>query len=116
MQDAPVDDEVVARHDRQVAELGFERPLALGHVHDLITLRVAVEVRIVDGGDREVHSDVVVVHHQLAIERRTATCRKPRRPKMAVLEQPVRFAFVLYLLDPPHRLDRRRRMQVIEQR
>ncbi len=46
VQDAAMDDEVVALAERQIAEHRLERPLALRDVHHLVRLRVAVEVLV----------------------------------------------------------------------
>src|SRR5437899_2017024 len=46
MQDAAMDDEVVSLAKWEIAEHGLQRAGALGDVHDLVRLRVAVEVRV----------------------------------------------------------------------
>ena len=116
VQDAPVDDEVVALVERQVAEHRLQRAAALAHVHQLVGLRVAVEVGVVLVGLDVEHRHVVVEEERHAVERRAAALLHLRGAEVPVPERLVGVGLVLRLPQPARRLDRGRRMDVVEQR
>src|SRR6266550_8101652 len=58
MQNAAMDDEVVSLPKWEIAEHGLQRAGALGDVHDLVSLRVAIEVRVLLVGLDVQHRDV----------------------------------------------------------
>src|SRR3954468_2191696 len=116
MQNAAVDDEVVALAERQIAEDRFEGPASLGDVDDLVALRIPVEVRVLLVRLYVEHRDVAVEQQRQAIERWAAAALRLRRAEMPVPERVVLVGLVRELLHPLHGLHRRRRMHVIEQR
>ena len=106
VQNAAMDDQVVARRDRQVAELRLERALPFRDVHDFIALRVAVEVLVLLVGLRVQHRDVVVEQDRRAVERRASAAREPRGAKVAVPQRPVGIGLVLHVANSPRRTSR----------
>src|SRR3954451_11565286 len=116
MENAAVDDEVVALAERQIAEDGFERPASLGDIDDLVALRIAVEVLFLLIRLDIEHRHVTVEEQRQAIERRAATALRLGRAEMSVPERVVLIGLVRELLHPLHGFHGRRRMHVIEQR
>ncbi len=115
MQDAPVNDEVVAFPIRQVAEHRLQRSGTLADVHQLVGLCVPVEVRVVFVRLDVEHRDVLIEEERHAVERRAAALLHLRGPEVPVPQRLVGIRLVLQLPQPPRRLDRGRRMHVVEQ-
>ena len=70
--DAPVNDEVVTLAVGQVAEHRLERACALGHIDQLVGLRVPIKVGVVLVGLDVQHRDVLVEQERDAVERGAA--------------------------------------------
>ncbi len=116
MQDAAVDDEVISLAVGQLAELGLEGAAALAHIHHLIRLGIAVEMRIGLVGAREQHGDVAIEEERDAIEGRAAALRERRGAKMAMAQGPVGIGLPDQIAQPLDGEHRRGWMHVIQQR
>ena len=116
MQDVPVQDDVVARPNRKVAETRLEHALAFGDINHFIRLRIAVEVIIEPVGFRPQHGNVGVEQQRRAIERRAAAPGRRRGPEVTMAQRRRLICFPDDIADLASRRDRRRRVDVIEQR
>jgi hypothetical protein len=116
MQDAAVDDEIVALAEREVAEYRLQRAPSLAHVHQLVRLRVAVEVRVVLVGLDVEHGHFVVEEERHPIEGRAPAFLHLRGAEVPVPQRMVGVGLVLRFPEAPRRLHRGGRMDVIEQR
>ena len=114
--DAARQHHVVARLDREIPELRFERSRALRHVHDLVSLGVAKEVLVVHVRLGPEHGDVGVEQQRDAVEWASRPSAEGARAEVTVSQGEVVVLLVRRLLAAPHALDRRGRMDMIEQR
>ncbi len=111
-----MNDQIVTFAVRQVAVDGLQHPATLCDVHALVGLRVPVEVRILFVRFGVVHRYVGVEQQRRPIERRTPAWLHLGRPKVPVLQRRIVISLERQITQPLDRLDRRRRMGVIEQR
>ncbi len=116
VQDVPMDDEIIAGDEREIAVLGLEVPLPLRDIHDLVPLRVPVEMLVLPVRRHVEHRDVVVEEHRDAVERRAPAAGDARRLEVPVLEGLVIARQVRRLAETPDRGHGRGRMNVIQQR
>ena len=117
VQDAAVDDEIVALADRAGRRTRVSSvPAPLAHVHQLVGLRVPVEVRVLLVGLDVEHRDVLIEQQRHPVERRAAALLHLRGAEVPMPERLVGIGLVFRLPEPPDRLHRRGRMDVIEQR
>ena len=116
MQNAAVDDDVITLMKREVAVDRLEDARALRDVDALVGLRIPIEVRIRLVRLGVQHRDVVVEHQRNAIERRAAARLHLGRLEVAMPKRLILIGDELHVADPLRRLDRRRRMHVIQQR
>ena len=116
MQNAAMDDEIVAFTERKLSVHCLENSLPFADVHQLVRLRIADRsARRSCRLDVE-HRDVLIEQQRNAIERRTSALFHLRSQKMPVMQRLIRIGLELHLLHATHRLHRRRRMDVIQQR
>jgi hypothetical protein len=71
VQDPAMDDEIVALAIREIAEHRLQDAFALAHVHQLIALRIAIEVRVLLVRLDIEHRHVAIEHQRDPIQRRT---------------------------------------------
>ena len=114
--DAAVDDQIVALADRAGRRTRLQRPRPLAHVHQLVGLGVPVEVRVVLVGLDVEHRDVVVEQERHPVQRRAAALLHLRGAEVPVPERVVGIGLVLRLPEPPGRLHGRGRIGVVQQR
>ena len=114
VENAAVDNEIIAFTERKRAVGALEHALALADVHQLVGLRVPVEVRVVFIGLDVEHGDVLVEQERDSVERGAAALLRARGQEMPVVERLVRVRLELHLAHAPHRFHRRRRMDVVE--
>src|SRR5665213_968785 len=82
MQNSAVNDEVVTFTKRQISVHRLQHAAAFRDVHELVRLRVAIEVLITHAWLDVQHGDVVVEQHWNAIERRATAGLRSRGEKM----------------------------------
>jgi hypothetical protein len=116
VEDAAVDDHVVALAVRQLAELRLEHAGALGDVDHLVGLGVPVEVLVLAVGRRVQHGDVGVEQHRRAVERRAAAAVHPRRAPVPVAERVVVGLLPHHVVELADALDRGGRVHVVQER
>ena len=97
VQDAAMDDEVVALPVRQVPEDRLQGARSLGDVDQLVGLRVPVEMRVVLVRLDVQHRDVLVEQERDAVERRAAAALHLRGAEVAVAQRLVGIGLVLGL-------------------
>ena len=116
MGDVTMNHDVVASFVRQLAKHRFEHAVPFDHVHNLIRLTVAIEVRVGDIGLDVEHADIMVEEQRNAIHRRRAARRDARRQEMPVAQRRVGVLRPNDITDLSRRQDRRRREYVIQHR
>jgi hypothetical protein len=111
-----VDYEIVPFPERKNSVSGLEDSLPLADINELVSLRIAIEVRVILVRLAVQHRDVLVEKQRDAIQREAASLLRARRQEVTVVQRLVRIGLELHLAHPPHGFHRRRGMNVIEQR
>src|SRR5260221_1972389 len=100
--DAAMQHDVIALAEREVTVLRLDLARPLRDVHDLVSLRVAIEVLVGLVGLDVVHRDVCIDEQRHAIERRASLGRDARRAEMPVAERLVGIGLDAFLTQAPH--------------
>ena len=116
MKDSAMDDEIIAFAEGKITVYRLEHARPFAHVNQLVGLRVPVEMRVVLVRLDVQHRDVLIEQERNAIERRAPAFFYARGEEMPVMQRLIGVGFELHLAHPPHRLHRRRRMDVIQER
>src|SRR5688500_769905 len=116
VQNATMNDEIVAFSELQIAENALQHALSLADVDQLVSLGIAVEMLVVLVRLDIEHGDVLIEQDRHPVKRWTSALLDARRQEVPVMERLVIVRLELRFLDAFHGLDGSRRIDVIEQR
>jgi len=116
VQDAAVDDQIVALAIRQIPIGRLEDSAPFADIYQLIALRIPIVVLVFAVRLDVQHRDVGVEQNRNAIECWTTAALDPGRQEMAMLESLVGIGLVARFLEPLYGPHCRRGMHVVHQR